>query len=290
MSEHGPGIGSKEIVPDLSSIKSLESNQVLQYIYSKGSLLDSRHEQRLNENNFGFDIPNRTTDYQASKVPINSERYSFPDVSERKSPAVQGLFYIIDGHRINSSVELPPKSLLSGLDTRTERGSQSLDQSETHRLLSIRNTSHLNLYKYIHDKDITGNISTQKTISLLPKSTNLTEMLGPVSRMELLSQIIVDERFKNNATVYPHAIRDLAKLNAVTPNTDGTDGANVIEKLPNKAFSKAYSENKSNETKSLMFDIPATKIEANIDDEIEKEIQEIFGNSNQNMWTKKTGR
>ncbi len=245
--------------------------------------------QRLNENNFGFDIPHGTTDYQASKVHINSERYSFPDVSERKSPAMQGSVNMVGGKRINSSVEQLPKALLNGLDTRTEIDSQSLDQSETHRLPSTRNTSHLKLS--IHDKDITGNIPTQKTITLLPKSTNHTEMLSPVSRKELMSQIIIDERFKNNATVYPHAIRDLAKMNAVTPNFDNrTDGANVIEKLTNKAFSKTYLENKSDETKSLMLNIPATKIEVNIADEIEKEIQEIFGNSNQNMWTKKTGR
>jgi hypothetical protein len=262
---------------------------VVQYICSKGSLLDSRHEQRLIENNFGFDIPHGTTDYQASKVPINSERYSFPDVSERNSPTMQGSINMVGGQRINSSAELLPKTLLNGLDTRTEIGSQSLDQSETLRLPSTRNTSYLNMS--IHDKDITGKISTQKTTSLSPKSTNLTEMLGPVSRKELISQIIVDERFKNNVTVYPHAIRDLAKLNAVTPNFDNrTDGANVIEKLPNKALSKAYSENKSNEANSLMLNIPASKIEANIADEIEKEIHEIFGNSYQSVWTKKTGR
>ncbi len=203
---------------------------------------------------------------------------------------MQGSFNMAGGQRNNSSVELLPKALLNGQDTRTEIGSQSLDQSETQRLPSKRNASHVKLS--IHDKDITGNISTQKTISLLPKSTNHTLMLGPVSRKELISQIIVDERFQNNdATVYPHTIRDLSKLNAVTPNFDNrTDGANVIDKLTNKALSKAYSENKSNEAKSLMLNIPATKIEANIADEIEKEIHEIFGNSYQSMWTKKTGR
>ncbi len=262
---------------------------VVQYIYSKGSLLDSRHEQRTNEKNFGFDIHHGTADYQASKIFINSERYTLPDESERKSPAMQGSFNMAGVQRKNSSVELLPKALLNWQDTRTEIGSQSLDQSETHRLPSTRNASHVKMS--IHDKDITGNISTQKTILLLPKSTNLTKMLGPVSRKELMSQIIIDERFKNNVTVYQHAIRDLAKLNAVTPNFDNrTDGANVIEKLTEKALSKAYSENKSNETKSLTLNTPATKKEANIANEIEKEIQEIFGNSNQNMWTKKTGR